>query len=339
MDEKNRKKNHRRIKRAGVSLLALWVMASAGLAGCSVSHRTAELSADLTQPGQEVQEAKTEEEELDFRCRFYAASPDNLQLLTAEELEKWEESEKREEELREGKSGWGTVLADFPDLQVTMYGYLDPEKPFQGVMIRCGDSVSYFPEIVYMSDSCQMPDVEPDSSGSMFTVSFHSETGTKRSRDLLCVFFKSESGTMTADFFTEEDYLSQMGNRFSLSIQKGEQKGTLIRQDGKELGQADLSWAGEEEITGLNVADRVHITLESPVQMDVEIGITANGKEPRYKEGLTVTAPIEILICTYEDGSRGAEFLVGEVEQKAEETEAEEKEAAEGGAADREERG
>ena len=141
---------------------------------------------------------------------------------------------------------------------------------------------------------------------------------------------------MTADFFTEEDYLSQMENRFSLSFQKGEQTGTLIRQDGKELRQADLSWAGEGQITGLNVADRVHFTPGSPVQMDVEIGITAEGGEPRYEEGLTVTAPIEILIRTYGDGSRGAEFLVGEVEQKAEETEAEETEE---GAADREERG
>ena len=61
-------------------------------------------------------------------------------------------------ELEEGKTSWGIVLAEFPREQVTMYGYLDPERPFQGVMIQCGDSVSYFPELVYMSDSHQMPD-------------------------------------------------------------------------------------------------------------------------------------------------------------------------------------
>lgn len=39
-----------------------------------------------------------------------------------------------------------------------------------------------------------------------------------------------------------------------------------------------------------------------------------------------MTAPIEIVVRTYEDGSRGAEFLIGEVEPLTEEGLAEERE-------------
>ena len=238
----------------------------------------------------------------------------------------WETSGTEKKELEEGKTSWGIVLAEFPREQVTMYGYLDPERPFQGVMIQCGDSVSYFPELVYMSDSHQMPDAVSDGSGSMFTVSFHAETGKDRKRDSLWVFLRSESGTMTADCFEEEDYLSQMANRFSLSFQKGEPEGTLLRQDGQALGKADLSWAKDAEITGLNISDRVCFKPGNPARLETEIGISAEGRKPYYGDELAVTAPTEIVVRTYEDGSRGAEFLIGEVEPLTEESLAEERE-------------
>lgn len=318
MDGENTKKAHRKKKKARVILLALCLAAASGLAGCNISPRTAVLTENPVLPEEEVQKSETNEKELEFRQRFYLASPDNLQLVTMEELKDWENSGKPEKELQEGKTGWGMVLAEFPGEQITMYGYLDEEMPFQGVIIRCGDSVSYFPELVYLSDSYQMPDAVSDSSGSLLTVSFHAGTGEKRDRDLLCVFLKSESGTMTADFFTEEDYLSQMANRFSLSFKKGESEGTLLRQDGKDLGKADLSWARDAEITGLKVSERVHFKPGNPAQLEAEVGITAEGKKPCYGDGLTVTAPIEILVRAYENGSRGVEFLIGEVEQKTE---------------------
>lgn len=311
---------------AGCSLLALCLSISSGLSGCGLSSGTGAVSGTLAQPGQELQETPKEEKDLEFSRRFYLTSPDHLQLVTAEELEDWETSGTEKKELEEGKTSWGIVLAEFPREQVTMYGYLDPERLFQGVMIQCGDSVSYFPELVYMSDSHQMPDAVSDGSGSMFTVSFHAETGKDRKRDSLWVFLRSESGTMTADCFEEEDYLSQMANRFSLSFQKGEPEGTLLRQDGQALGKADLSWAKDAEITGLNISDRVCFEPGNPARLETEIGISAEGRKPYYGDDLAVTAPIEIVVRTYEDGSRGAEFLIGEVEPLTEEGLAEERE-------------
>lgn len=305
----------------GCALSALCLAISSVLSGCGSSRGTDAVSGTLAQPGQKLQETKKEEKDLEFSRRFYLTSPDHLQLLTAEELEDWETSGTEEKALEEGKTGWGIVLADFPKEDVTMYGYLDPEKPFQGVLIQCGDSVSYFPELVYMSDSHQMPDAVSDSSGSMLTVSFHTETGKDRNRDSLWVFLRSESGTVTADCFEEEDYLSQMANRFSLSFQKGETEGTLLGQDGQALGKADLSWAKDDEITGLNIVDRVHFEPGNPARLEAEIGISAEGRKPYYGDGLAVTAPIEIMVRTYEDGSRGAEFLIGEVESRTEERE------------------
>ena len=199
---------------AGCSLLALCLSISSGLSGCGLSSGTGAVSGTLAQPGQELQETPKEEKDLEFSRRFYLTSPDHLQLVTAEELEDWETSGTEKKELEEGKTSWGIVLAEFPREQVTMYGYLDPERPFQGVMIQCGDSVSYFPELVYMSDSHQMPDAVSDGSGSMFTVSFHAETGKDRKRDSLWVFLRSESGTMTADCFEPD------GQSFFLKLSK-----------------------------------------------------------------------------------------------------------------------
>lgn len=307
------------------ALLVLCLSVSSGLSGCTNSRRTDAVSENLAQPGQELQKTKKEEKDLEFRRRFYLTSPEHLQLLTAEELEEWETSGTDGKALEEGKTGWGIVLADFPREEVTIYGYLEPERPFQGVLIQCGDSLSYFPELVYMSDSHQMPDAVSDSSGSMFTVSFHTEMGEDRNRDSLWVFLRSESGTMTADCFEEEDYLSQMSNRFSLSFQKGEPEGTLLGQDGQALGKADLSWAKNAEITGLNIVDRVRFEPGNPARLEAEIGISAEGRKPYYGDGLAVTAPIEITVRTYEDGSRGAEFLIGQVEPRTEEREEAEK--------------
>lgn len=313
----NFRKNWKK-RMTGCALSALCLAISSGLSGCGISRGTDAVSGTLAQPGQET---KKEEKDLEFSRRFYLTSPDHLQLLTAEELEDWETSGTEERALEKGKTGWGIVLADFPKEDVTMYGYLDPEKPFQGVLIQCGDSVSYFPELVYMSDSHQMPDAVSDSSGSMFTVSFHTETGKDRNRDSLWVFLRSESGTVTADCFEEEDYLSQMANRFSLSFQKGETEGTLLGQDGQVLGKADLSWAKDADITGLNIVDRVRFEPGNPARLEAEIGISAEGRKPYYGDSLAVTAPIEIMVRTYEDGSRGAEFLIGEVESRTEERE------------------
>ena len=72
--------------------------------------------------------------------------------------------------------------------------------------------------------------------------------------------------------------------------------------------------------------DRVCFKPGNPARLETEIGISAEGRKPYYGDELAVTAPIEIVVRTYEDGSRGAEFLIGEVEPLTEESLAEERE-------------
>ena len=122
---------------------------------------------------------------------------------------------------------------------------------------------------------------------------------------------------MTCQEFTAEDFLGQMENRFSLSYQPGENSGKLVGQDGRLIGEVDLSWTDGAAITGLNVINRVRFIPGSTVWAEVEIGITAEGRAPYYGENLVVTAPVELKSQSYGNGTKKVSFLIGEVREKA----------------------
>ena len=110
------------------------------------------LQSSDTADGGESEPIATDDADLRFRERFYALSPDSLEVTDAETAEK---------AASEGGEGLGILLAEFPQDDISVYGYVDAEKPWQGVMIRCGDNVSYFPDIVYLSESREMPEIYP----------------------------------------------------------------------------------------------------------------------------------------------------------------------------------
>lgn len=281
----------------------------AGWAVKGVSYVMAQkLQSSDTADGGESEPIATDDADLRFRERFYALSPDSLEVTDAETAEK---------AASEGREGLGILLAEFPQEDISVYGYVDAEKPWQGVMIRCGDNVSYFPDIVYLSESREMPEIYADSSNSLIIASFHAGAGEEKKRDTLYAFLKSPAGTMTCQEFTAEDFLGQMENRFSLSYQPGENSGKLVGQDGRLIGEVDLSWADGAAVTGLNVINRVRFIPGSTVWAEVEIGITAEGRAPYYGENLVVTAPVELNSQSYGNGTKKVSFLIGEVREKA----------------------
>lgn len=265
--------------------------------------------ADTAENGKKEPSA-TDDADLRFRERFYALSPDSLEVTDARTAEK---------AASEGRERQGILLAEFPQDEISVYGYMDPERPRQGVMIRYGDNVSYFPDIVYLAEDGEMPEIYTDSSQSLMIASFHAGAGEEKKRDTLYAFLKSPAGTMTGQEFTAEDFLGQMENRFSLSYQPGQNSGKLVGQDGRLIGEVDLSWADGAAITGLNVIDRVRFIPGSTVWAEVEIGVTAQGRSPYYGEHLVVTAPVELKSESYGNGTKKVSFLVGEVRKKTEE--------------------
>lgn len=289
---------------ARACLFALCILGlAAGVSGCGIRGEAGVIAQGAPQTGAAGQEEK-DGADYGFRERFYALSPDSLEILELDEAKEAVEQE---------RYGWGLVLAEFPEDDTAFYGYMDGEKPRQGVMIRCGDNVSYFPDIVYMSEEMELPDIYLDRGRSLMVASFHAESGRSRERDTLYAFSKSAAGTVTGEPFRTEDYLGQMENRFSLSYQPGEDTGKLVGQNGEMIAGVDLSWAGGAAITGLNVVDRVRFTAGNPAKLQVEIGITAEGRAPYYGENITVTAPVELVCRSYGDGLKKVSFLIGEV--------------------------
>lgn len=302
-----KEKQYRIKKRLLLAFCVLGLAAAAG--GCAEKGVSHVLAQKLEKPKEEaVREPDvTDDADLRFRERFYALSPDSLKIM---------EPKAAGDAASQGEEGCGVALGEFPQEGVFLYGYMDPEKPRQGVMIQYGDNVSYFPDIVYMPESFTMPDIYADSS--MITASFHTGGQGENERDRLFVFFRNQSGTVSGQEFTAEDFLGQIENRFSLSYETGENKGKLVGQDGKLIAEVDLSWADGAAVTGLNVTDRLHFIPGKPITAEVEIGIVAEGQAPYYGEHITVTAPVEVRSENYENGTEAVSFLVGEVTKKEE---------------------
>lgn len=235
--------------KAGILSMTVWMMTACGEAAPTQSEiAQSQINADETG---ETQESETETEETESietgETEVYIGETDTSGTLKSdaqrafEELD-WDMVKKNaldHEKIEDGidddmNDGYAIYrIAQIPDEQITLYGYVEEDNGDMAVAIDDGENTNYF-SWYFMGVHQRLPDVYYDKANDRLQIALHLYTGTGFSGDEIVVLNRYETGTLAGKCLTYEDFGPMLKRIFSYQYDEEKGKLTITDRETKE---------------------------------------------------------------------------------------------------------
>lgn len=193
-------------------------------------------------------------------------------------------------------SGWCLEIANIPEANITIYGYISDGFGFRGVLINRENILYHFPDIYFTSPQLQLPKVSWNEDQQLLIMSCHNMTGTSLSADELIVFSFNDPEDVQSFSFSQKSLESQI--KQNLSFRYDDTKQLIEFYDGNDrvLGTQSAADLEGKKVSGINVLNFTTFIPGKVTILSVTVGIEVEGwMTPYYDDtSLVVKAPVQI---------------------------------------------